>query len=197
MPPNKYGDIHYECVKCDRASVFSAVDQKLAYEERQVYIWQRRSLCGECWNERRRVERAIRDCRNRWRDDKSSLRRDTAFLKKWLSLLELYPSFGARPNRAAIAMLLKLIGVNLVVVVLFLDNCPLDVVPEIDGRKLDPRWLFGLHFNNTNLQDWIREYCLRNSQVDSPAKGLVVITDQRWKRVAASKGGTKVLVQNI
>ena len=110
MPPNKYEDIHYECVKCDRASVFSAVAQKIAYEERQVYIWQRRSLCGECWNERRRVERAIRDCRNRWRDDKSSLRRDTAFLKKWLSLLELYPSFGARPNRAAIAMLLKLIG---------------------------------------------------------------------------------------
>lgn len=35
---------------------------------------------------------------------------DTEFLKHWLSLLELYPSFGARPNRAAIAMLLKLIG---------------------------------------------------------------------------------------
>ncbi|MBK7998745.1 MAG: zinc-ribbon domain containing protein [Verrucomicrobia bacterium] len=109
MPPNKYGDIHYECVKCDRASVFSAVDQKLAYEERQVYIWQRRSLCGECWNERRRVERAIRDCRNRWRDEVVATAR-YGVPEKVVELAGAESKFRRATKPCCDRMLLKLIG---------------------------------------------------------------------------------------
>lgn len=107
---SEYEDIHYQCLRCGRASVFSAIEQKIAYEERQVYIWQRRTLCGECWGERRRVERAIRDCQRRWRSKKAELRRDRTFLEPWLSLLELHPTLGGRRNHAGIIMLQKLIG---------------------------------------------------------------------------------------
>jgi hypothetical protein len=54
LPPSHYEDIHYKCARCNRDSVFSAIDPKLTFEGRKAYIWQRRNLCRECWSERRR-----------------------------------------------------------------------------------------------------------------------------------------------
>ena len=113
IPPPHYQDIHYKCARCRRDAVFSAVEQKVAFEGRKVYIWQRRSLCSECWSESRRIERRIRECQTRWRIDKRMLRRDSSFLRQWLELLEAHPNYGARKNNAGITMLRRLlIGID-------------------------------------------------------------------------------------
>src|SRR5882724_11634650 len=61
-PPARYEDIHYQCMRCARPAVFTAVEQKLAFEGRKAYIWQGRTLCSQCWSERQRIEHDIRVC---------------------------------------------------------------------------------------------------------------------------------------
>ena len=108
-PPPHYEVIPYQCAQCGKAAVFTAADQKLAFEGRKAYIWQRRTLCSECWSERRRIEQGIRECQARWRTDKRELRRDAGFLTRWLGLLETHPNYGGRKNHAGIIMLQRLV----------------------------------------------------------------------------------------
>jgi hypothetical protein len=110
IPPARYEDIPYQCARCGKGAVFTAADQKLAYEGRKAYIWQRRTLCIECWSRRQRIERGIRDCQTRWRANKRELQRDSRFLTHWLELLETHPDFGGCKNHAGIAMLRRLVA---------------------------------------------------------------------------------------
>jgi hypothetical protein len=109
-PPSHYEDIAYRCARCGEPAVFTAADQKLAFEGRKAYIWQRRVLCPECWGERQRIEHGIRECQTRWRDRKSELQRDREFLRHWLGLLERHPEYGGRKNHAGINMLRRLVA---------------------------------------------------------------------------------------
>jgi hypothetical protein len=110
VPPSHYEDVHYKCGRCRRDAVFTAVDQKLAFEGRKAHIWQSRTLCSECWSERRRIEHDIRGCQVRWRTDERQLQHDGEFLRRWLRLLESHPDYGRRKNHAGIAMLRRLAG---------------------------------------------------------------------------------------
>lgn len=106
--PAQYEDIHYLCAKCGQSAVFTAIDQKLAYEVHKAYIWQRRKLCSKCWGEMQQIQRGIRNCQARWREHKQQLKQDIEFLRRWLGLLEAYPTYGGRPNPAAVVMLQRL-----------------------------------------------------------------------------------------
>ena len=106
-PPRNYEDIHYECWRCNTADVFTAAQQKAAFEVKQAYIWQRRILCQACFSERRRLEQISRAQSKQWREAKNKVARDRRFLEKWLNALEELPGYAARRNTANIAMLKK------------------------------------------------------------------------------------------
>src|ERR1022692_2585845 len=78
-PPASYEDIEYECWHCGKAAIYSAAEQKLAFEVRKAYIWQRRTLCRKCWLERERIEKGIRDSKSRWQAHRGELQRDGEF----------------------------------------------------------------------------------------------------------------------
>jgi putative zinc ribbon protein len=106
-PPRIYEDIYYECWRCGAADVFTAAEQKTAFEVKQAYIWQRRILCQSCFAKRRRLEQISRSHSKRWRESKSEVAKDRAFLEEWLIALEELPRYAARRNTANIAMIKK------------------------------------------------------------------------------------------
>jgi hypothetical protein len=55
-----YFDEYYWCSNCGAPSVFTAVDQKHAFEVEKRYFLQRRTLCDPCWRQRRDAPRAGR-----------------------------------------------------------------------------------------------------------------------------------------
>ena len=109
MPKAEYKDIHYKCYHCQRLAVFSAEAQLEAFEVRKAYIWQRRTLCEECFAVRLILEREVKEFHRRWKFERPALEREQVALKRWLELLEELPLFGARQNTAHLAMLKRLI----------------------------------------------------------------------------------------
>lgn len=69
--PPFYEDLPYNCWHCGKASIFSASDQKVAFEEKKAYIWQRRMLCRECWSDEQKIASTIRACQTKWNESKS------------------------------------------------------------------------------------------------------------------------------
>jgi hypothetical protein len=110
FPPRPYTDIEYVCWRCKRPDVFTAEQQKHAYEVRKAYIWQQRILCRECYRERQALEQEARVCRRRWADERRSLRSDLGFLRRWLTVLEALPEYKGTADRANIAMLWRLVA---------------------------------------------------------------------------------------
>jgi hypothetical protein len=103
-----YRDIEYQCSRCHRSAIFSAEDQKIAFEVKKASIWQRRHFCPACWSERLEIEGKISRCEAEWKSRKDQLQKDIPFLNGWLALLQLRPSYGASENTSAIAMLRRL-----------------------------------------------------------------------------------------
>ncbi|WP_431259391.1 hypothetical protein ACQ86G_03770 [Roseateles chitinivorans] len=88
-----YADIHYECGKCQSAAVFSAEEQKRAFELKKNYIWQRRRLCPACNAMLWRLRTRERACQSRWCSERKVLARDEGFMREWLGILEAIPPF--------------------------------------------------------------------------------------------------------
>ena len=107
-PDDEYDDIHYECYHCQRPAVFTAEQQRRAFEVRKVYIWQRRTLCEECFAVRVSLEREVKEFNRRWKVERRALSKEVQALRRWLVVLELLPSYGVRKNTAHIAMLKRL-----------------------------------------------------------------------------------------
>ena len=104
----EYRDIEYSCWHCQARAVFSAVDQKRAYELKKAPIDQKRVLCADCWKRSLVLAAEIGHCEELWAASKSQLQKDGEFLLKWLTLLqerERYVSY--RPNTAVKNMLRK------------------------------------------------------------------------------------------
>jgi hypothetical protein len=55
-----YFDEYYWCSHCGAPCVFTAVDQKHAFEVEKRYFLQRRTLCDACWQTRRDAPRGGR-----------------------------------------------------------------------------------------------------------------------------------------
>lgn len=107
----EYRDIEYSCWRCHTRAIFSAADQKHAFEVLKAPISQQRILCTECWSRSLVLARDINHCEQSWAESKLQLRQDKEFLSKWLQLLtemEAYARY--RPNTAIKRMLTKLLG---------------------------------------------------------------------------------------
>jgi hypothetical protein len=86
-PPTYYRDIEYWCWHCRKMAVFTARDQKYAYEVKKRYFWQRRSLCGECWSKSNQIKTRLKSYENEWSESKHRLVKDREELANWLNLL--------------------------------------------------------------------------------------------------------------
>jgi hypothetical protein len=109
----QYVDIKYFCWSCGEAEVFTAQDQKHAYEVEKRYFWQRRILCQKCWREATSIRKRLGEYRDRWSRSKASLAKDSQFLDLWLQdlkKLERYVPY--KPDTARKNMLAKLIKRN-------------------------------------------------------------------------------------
>ena len=104
-----YEDIAYDCWRCGVAAVYTAQDQKRAYEIKKAHIDQRRKFCGACWGEELRIAAQLAQAEAAWKADRKKLKADRGFLESWLALLERHVAYGARRNTAAINRLKKLI----------------------------------------------------------------------------------------
>jgi len=106
-----YQDIEYTCWRCQAPSVFTAEQQREAFEVQEKYIDQRRILCADCWRVRRGLEASVREYRSRWKQRKPALQNDRPFLSRWLECLEALPGYSAARDTAGIAMLRRRIAV--------------------------------------------------------------------------------------
>lgn len=104
-----YTDIPYRCRYCGIAAVFTAREQKLAYEVKKTHIDVQRVLCEPCWRECGRVAKRIAACEAKWAESKKELAADAKFLAEWRGLLEEHHRYGAPANGAAMNMLRKLL----------------------------------------------------------------------------------------
>ena len=108
--PKSYRDKAYLCWRCRQPDVFTAAEQKHTYEQLKANLWQSRSLCAACHQERVGLEREARECRLRWAADRAALRRDHDFLLHWLVVLEALPRYGGARDSAHIVMLRRLVA---------------------------------------------------------------------------------------
>jgi hypothetical protein len=90
--------------------VFTAADQKLAFEVRKVNISPARILCGACYQERVGLEREARECRRRWATERPERLRDPEFLRRWLIVLEALPRYAGAKDEANIVTLRRLVA---------------------------------------------------------------------------------------
>ncbi|MCQ3829158.1 hypothetical protein HXX02_06850 [Microbulbifer elongatus] len=107
-----YADIPYNCYKCGDLSVFTALEQKEAFEVRKCYVWQRRTLCSSCYKELKKLKAAIKDYEKMWASEDESSKSSAPFVGEWLSALKQVHSFGKHPNGAMITHLEKHLGKN-------------------------------------------------------------------------------------
>ncbi len=110
--PRPYLDKAYLCWRsgCRAPDVFTAAEQKHAFEVRKANISQQRVLCRACHQERVRLDREARACRDRWAGERTILTTDAEFLRRWLGLLVALPGYGGPWDEANIAMLRRLTG---------------------------------------------------------------------------------------
>jgi hypothetical protein len=106
----EYRDIEYSCRRCRTRAIFSAADQKHAFEVMKAPISQQRVLCTECWRRSLVLERDIEHCEQQWAESRPQLSQDEGFLSRWLQLLTEIEAYGHRPNTAIKRMLAKLLG---------------------------------------------------------------------------------------
>lgn len=108
--PRPYRDKAYRCWRCGVPDVFTAADQKHAYEVRKVDLSQSRVLCEACHREWVGLEREAVECRRRWVAGRPALLRDLEFLRRWLVVLEALPRFAGANDEANIVMLRRLVA---------------------------------------------------------------------------------------
>jgi hypothetical protein len=104
-----YEDFEYFCLKCKSHCVFSAGDQKIEHEERQRFIWHKKTLCTICQSQIEILREKDKQFQERWNTNKNILRCDRQFLCDWLLVLEDIPTYGKKSHRDLIATLRKLI----------------------------------------------------------------------------------------
>lgn len=104
-----YADVVYRCLKCSANSVFTAAEQKHAFEVKKRYIWQRRILCIACHAALQQLKAREQALRQRWSKTSASLTHDATFLHEWLAALNELPSYGKRRNTSMSRRLDKLL----------------------------------------------------------------------------------------
>ncbi len=106
---------HYEglrsrCLKCGVSFVFSAQEQKQAFEVEHRYPRYLPTLCSACSGEWETLEKQILEYEHSWEANRRDLACDREFLDMWLALLKKGQSYRKKRFESRIRMLVKTIG---------------------------------------------------------------------------------------
>jgi len=99
-----YRDLTQRCIACKGEFVFSAEQQRDAFERRKAYIAQQRLLCAQCWAHRLGLIEELKRIRSHWNRDRAGSKRDLPMLLRWQQVLAQLPRYGLREDRAQRAM---------------------------------------------------------------------------------------------
>lgn len=102
-----YEDIHYKCSKCERPAVFTALEQKEAFEIRKEYMWARRVLCTDCFFEAKAIQKEVENREKQYLENKEAILKDEEFLRDWLDALQEYGKYGRKKDESRIRFLQK------------------------------------------------------------------------------------------
>jgi hypothetical protein len=100
-----YENISYRCKKCEVSCVFSAEDQKRAYEIEKRFVWWLPSLCPPCLTEVEALLDEARQSQELWDKRKAELKSDREFLERWIYVLVQISAYGKKANTDMITML--------------------------------------------------------------------------------------------
>ena len=106
-----YEDIQYRCRKCNELAIFTAGEQKIAFEVKKNYIWQQHVLCTKCNDEFYKLKIREKEFQHSWSKYRSTLKNDQQFLSDWLNILNTLPAYGKRPRSSMIKLLNKLLDI--------------------------------------------------------------------------------------
>jgi len=110
---NFYTNITYKCRSCGKFDVFSAIEQKKAYENRKEYYEQVRVLCQDCWRSKRKLLKMAQEYESSYCRSKKAKLEDLDFLIGWFNTLKEYKKYTHRYNQMRIKFLRKHIDVLL------------------------------------------------------------------------------------
>mgnify|MGYP001606110043 CR=1 FL=1 len=97
-----YEDIEYVCRSCGRKDIYSAFEQKKAYENRKDYICCTRVLCQKCWRNKRNLLKLAHEMEKQYCLNKQVHLNSEKFLREWLHVLCEYKKYSYRFNHQRI-----------------------------------------------------------------------------------------------
>ncbi|MGL4666984.1 MAG: zinc-ribbon domain containing protein [Saezia sp.] len=103
-----YEDIPYTCAQCSRPSVFTADEQKYAFEVQKRYMWQKQLLCVTCHEASKVLRAQHKKFAQQWIADKDRLQNDKQFMTDWLVLLEEFKPYRVKNRVAPEVMIYRL-----------------------------------------------------------------------------------------
>jgi hypothetical protein len=107
-----YEDEKYKCYKCGKMAVFSAQEQKKAYEEDKRYIWQKRTLCPSCYLTYKNIKTKISYFEKQIGSKLKGRSIDSSVIIEWHSMLKELPTYGKPLDKAKLALLEKMLEKN-------------------------------------------------------------------------------------
>lgn len=105
-----YEDESYRCYKCGKSSIFTAREQKEVYEHQKCYIWQKRTLCPECYKNYNSLKKQLNIYQEQWSNETEASKKKAPYLKEWLKAINDMPNYGKPKNESMAKMLFKIIN---------------------------------------------------------------------------------------
>jgi hypothetical protein len=102
-----YSAYKYGCFKCGKKAIYSAIEQKEAYENRKEYMWAKPTLCSQCWKEKRVLKTTNNKMESLFCLEKEKYLADENFLNEWLKSLIEYGLYTNKANTARIEFIKK------------------------------------------------------------------------------------------
>lgn len=102
-----YEGLRARCSKCGSSFIFSAQEQKYAFEVEHRYPGWLPTLCPACSREWKAVERELLKFEYSWETNRDALASDRDFLNEWQALLRSAQPYGKKDFDSRIRMLAR------------------------------------------------------------------------------------------
>ncbi len=102
-----YEDIEYKCRACSKIDVYSAFEQKKAYENRKDYIDCTRVLCQNCWRNKLSLLKQSQEMEKEYCSSQEAILSNEKFLRNWLNVLTEYKKYSYNYNHQRIKFIEK------------------------------------------------------------------------------------------